>query len=159
MLLFKSSHFTIKIKEDGNLVKKKRVLLLLGGTLALFLSLAGTVYASNDSISFKFTVSPWQQNGKAAGGRYRQTTHPENPWKVKLNSSSEGSGTITRFWLEDASANNVSTSVDATQGLGPYYTNALTTASQKTVWLTGENNNYNGVTYSVAGVWDEETWN
>ncbi|WP_369347154.1 DUF2712 domain-containing protein [Amylolactobacillus amylophilus] len=31
--------------------------------------------------------------------------------------------------------------------------------AKKTVWLTGENNNYNGVTYSVAGVWDEETWN
>lgn len=126
--------------------------------LAGVISVPITSFASNDDIDFSFKIYSYHQNGKEADGRYRQTEDINNPWKVRLDNSGEGKGTITRFWLENSSAHNVSVSKDVKQGNGPYYTNPDTGANKRTVWLTAENNNFNGSSYTVSGIWDEETW-
>lgn len=114
--------------------------------------------ASNDSISFSFKIYSFWQNGKEKEGRYRQTDDINNPWKVRLDKSGEGAGTISEFWLENASASNVSSVRAVKQGNGAYYDNPFYGANKTTVWLTGQNNNYNGDMYNVSGIWDEETW-
>ncbi|GIN96133.1 hypothetical protein J6TS1_20030 [Siminovitchia terrae] len=126
--------------------------------IALGVSIPLNTLASNDNIGYSFKIYAYQQNGKEKNGRYRQTKSVDNPWKVKLNSSGEGKGTITRFWIENSSAKNVSMSRNVKQGAGAYYTNPYASANQRDVWLTGENNNYNGKSYTVSGIWDEETW-
>lgn len=83
--------------------------------------------------------------------------------------SGEGVGTKTRYWLELGVENgsnvgtNVSPPVDVIAGNGSvnsgrnYYVRAESTANRKNVRLTAENNNYSSNTYSVTGIWDEET--
>ncbi|MFS0646899.1 DUF2712 domain-containing protein [Siminovitchia sp. 179-K 8D1 HS] len=137
---------------------KKFIKLSLIAIIALGVSIPLSSLASNDDIGYKFTIYSYHKNGKEKIGRYRQTKSVDNPWKVRLDSSGEGKGTITRFWIENASARNVSMSRDVKQGVGAYYTNPYAQANQTDVWLTGENNNYNGKSYTVSGVWDEETW-
>lgn len=117
---------------------------------------ANTALASNDKWGFHYTIGPFQSNSRS-GARYRQTTNTNNKWKVNLQSSGEGGGTITRFWLENKAKKNVSPSMKVKQGGGAYYSPAYSDASKKNVYLTGENNNYNGTKYSVSGYWDEET--
>lgn len=116
-------------------------------------------YASNDNIAFEFKIGSWQSNGRVsdAKARLRETTNVDDQWKVGLKSSGEGTGTITRFWLEVYNKDNVSPAVNATQGSSVYYKKANSGASRAYVYLTGENNNFNGNTYYVSGIWDEET--
>lgn len=71
--------------------------------------------------------------------------------------SGEGKGTYTRFWLENYDEDNVSDFIKAKQGDAATYEKAYGTASKVTVYLTGENNNFNGDKYNVTGIWDEET--
>lgn len=140
-------------------MKFKNIVKLTGAALmAVGVILPMNTLAANDNIDFSFKIGILHANGKEKAGRYRQTTSTDNPWKVKLDSSGEGKGTVTRFWLENASAGNVSTTRNATQGKGAYYTDAYLSANKRDVWLTGENNNYNTTSYTVSGKWDEETW-
>lgn len=92
-----------------------------------------------------------------ANARYRQTKDPNNPWKVCLESSGEGKGSITTFWLEIKSGKNVSTGVNVKQGDPAKYSAAYNDANAVTVYLTGQNNNYSSAVYNVSGFWDEET--
>ena len=69
----------------------------------------------------------------------------------------EGDKTLTRYWLEGANGDNVSKSVDISIADGAVYTPAYSSASQRNVYLTAENNNRNGDEYTVSGYWDEET--
>ena len=61
-----------------------------------------SILASDDNIIIKdingyaFTIKTQKQNTHSQP-RYRQTTHANNPWKVNLKKSGEGSGTITNF--------------------------------------------------------------
>lgn len=103
-----------------------------------------------------FTIKAGQANSHS-GPRYRQTKNTNNKWKVKLEKSGEGKGTVTRFWLEKSSGKNVSTTVNVKQGHKPYYTPAYTDASKTYVRLTAENNADTSKTYRVSGYWDEET--
>lgn len=114
--------------------------------------------ASDDNIPYSFRIGTYYGNGRDENGRYRQTSDVNNPWKVKMMSSEEGSGTITNYWLEDSGTNNVSPTISVTQGKGFHYNNPHSSANKKTVYLTAQNNNYNGTAYNVSGYWDEEIW-
>lgn len=140
-------------------MRKKNLVAAIAVCGILSSILSGTVaMASNDNIWFYFRIGAFGENGRDPNGRYRQTTDTNNPWKVKMTSSEEGSGTITVFWLENSSAWNVSNNVEVTQGKGYYYNNPLSSANATTVYLTAENNNFDGSVYNVSGYWDEETW-
>ncbi|OJG97479.1 hypothetical protein RV18_GL000760 [Enterococcus termitis] len=145
------------MKEDNMKRKKVKLILILG----LLLSVSGVfssipASASNDDWGFGFTIQANQANSRSSA-RYRETTKTNNQWKVNMQKSGEGGGTITRYWLEVPNGTNVSTSKNVKQGGGAYYTNAYSDASKKNVHLTAENNNYNRATYRVSGYWDEET--
>ncbi|MDF0479540.1 DUF2712 domain-containing protein [Vagococcus sp. PNs007] len=140
------------------MLKKKTLFFALASVVTLSSSFYINALATDDNISFNFRVPSYQSNGHEATGQYRQTTHTDNQWKVKLLKSGEGKGTITKFWLENKNDTNVSKTVNAKQGSGPYYKDAYKSASQINVWLTAENNNFNGDSYNVSGNWDEETW-
>lgn len=115
-------------------------------------------YASDDNIDYAFTVKAYYGNSFSTESRYRQTTDPSNQWKVNLESSTEGTGTIMTFWLEKASDHtSVSLTKNVAQGSGDHYYWADTAASETDVYLGCENNNYTSQTYTVSGHWDEET--
>ena len=116
------------------------------------------VTASNDDIFFSFRIGTYHENGRDSHGRYRQTNDTNNPWKVKMTFTGEGSNTVTNYWLENAATTNVTPTVAVTQGKGFYYENAYSSANNTTAYITAENNNYNGMAYNVTGYWDEETW-
>lgn len=116
-----------------------------------------TVFASDDNISFKFRIGILQTNGQDPNGRFRQTTNPQNPWKVKLTSHSQGEGSYAIFWLEGADNSNVSPDRTVRLGKPAVYTTAYASANKRTVYLTGENLNYVAAAYTVGGLWDEET--
>ena len=129
-------------------------------TLALSMVAIGaisttTTFASDDNIDYSFSIKSYYDNSYSAE-RYRQTSNKDNKWKVDLQYSSEGNGTITTFWL-DKSGTRVSESHNVTQGTGAHYYSAYSTANQSNVRLGAENNNYSANTYTVSGKWDEET--
>lgn len=142
------------------MIKKKQMLAAIAVCGVMSSVLAGPLAeATNDNnITYKFRIGSYQTNGQDPNGRYRQTSDVNNPWKVKMTSSGEGSGTVTNYWLENSNDDNVSPSVSVTQGKGFYYNNPHSSANKKTVYLTAENNNYSGSAYNVGGYWDEETW-
>lgn len=111
---------------------------------------------TNDNIWFNFRVGANQGNGYTSH-QYRQTTNIHNQWKVNLEHSDEGSGTVSTFWLELDDGTNVTDAHDVKQGSGNHYYDARSSASEKYVHLTAENNNVSGNTYYVNGYWDEET--
>lgn len=138
-------------------MKKNKTTVKLVSAAVLSLSLlatAGSTFASNDNHGFSFTIKPEHANNYS-GERYRQTTDTNNKWKVNLQTSGEGKGTITTFWL-DKSGTRVSNIVDAVQGNGAYYREAFSSASQSYVRLGAENNNFSTSGYTATGVWDEE---
>ncbi len=140
-------------------MKKKSLLVAMVTCGILSSVLSGfLVMASNDDIFFTFRIGSYQENGRDSHGRYRQTNDVNNPWKVKMTYTGEGSNTITNYWMENSATTNVTPTVSVTQGKGYYYENAYSSANGTTVYLTAENNNFNGSAYNVSGYWDEETW-
>lgn len=87
---------------------------------------------------------------------YRDTTKASTPFRVRLDSSTEGAKTVTSFWLEDEKETNLCTVLNVTQGEGYYSQNTYQEACKKKVYLTAENNNYNSTTYKISGKWKEE---
>lgn len=138
--------------------KKLKNLGIVGiAAITLFSTSYLNTLAGDENISFKFNIKSWGGNGQESDGRYRNTPNAECTWKVKLVTSGEGAGKDTTFWLELYDGTNVSGDITATQGGKAIYKEAYSSASKATVYLTGENNNLNGDTYSVSGYWDEET--
>ena len=127
----------------------------LAGVLGIsLLGLGNMAFASNDNISYNFSIQPGHANSYSST-EYRQTTNSQNQWKVNLAFSSEGAGTVTTFWLDKAGT-RVSDVKSVTQGSGANYTDAFSTASQSNVRLGAENNNYSTSGYTASGYWDEE---
>ena len=91
---------------------------------------------------------------------YRDTNSIADPFRVKLDKSDEpknnGKNTITRFWLENKSRDNISKTMDVTLNEGYYRQNPYKEANKKRVYLTAENNNYNANVYTIEGQWKEE---
>lgn len=113
--------------------------------------------SENNNIYFQFWVKSFWGNGRVTEGRYRSTTDTNDAWKVQLKSSGEGEGTITNFWLENYDEENVTRDISAVAGEDAKYDKVKSGATERNLYLTGENNNYNGNSYSVWGYWDEET--
>ncbi|MFC6202260.1 DUF2712 domain-containing protein [Lactiplantibacillus nangangensis] len=137
-------------------LKTKTVSVCLLSILTFGVIGANTAYASNDNWGFRFGIQSNQANSRS-GRRYRETTNVNNKWKVNMQRSGEGARTVTTYWLENAKGTNVSPSLHVKQGSGSYYSTAYSDASKKYVYLTAQNNNYNGSHYTVSGYWDEET--
>jgi hypothetical protein len=142
---------------------KKTKLIALGTVAALALGVSSLqVAADNKNMNYSFDIKSYQRND-TTGTQYRQTTTERNTWKVRMYKSSEGTGTFTRYWLENEDYGNVSPSVNVKAGNGKaysgrdYYIRADRDASSTNVRLAGENNNYSSNQYSAYGYWDEET--
>lgn len=138
---------------------KKLTKVVLVATLVLSCISPVNVFAGDADHDFSFKIGAYYKNGRIDDNkaRYRKTTNPKNMWKVNLLYSGEGNGTVTMFWLENYNKDNVSIDIRAVQGEGVKYEVAEPTASKTTVYLAGENNNFNSDTYYVSGYWDEET--
>ena len=118
-----------------------------------------TAYAAgDDDYDFSFFIGALKANGHDSTSRYRGCNNPKNQWKVKLSNSGEGKGTKTNFWLENYNEDNVSVTVAVKEGnKNATYKPSKRSGCKIGVYLTGENNNYNGTSYDVSGIWDEET--
>ncbi|MFE0504410.1 DUF2712 domain-containing protein [Peribacillus butanolivorans] len=143
-------------------MKKVRVL-ALGTILACSIGLGTlSVEAGNDNSGYSFTIKKEQANS-FTGTEYRQTTTQRNTWKVRMYKSTEGTNTLTTYWLEKSDGTNVSPAVDVKAGSGGvnsgrnYYIKGNSGANAANVRLTAENNNLSSSSYSVNGYWDEET--
>lgn len=115
-----------------------------------------SISAYDDNIAFTLGIKEYQANSRTSG-RYRETTNPNNKWKVQMTKTYEGPNASTTYWLERYDGGNVSKAITINVNSGVMYTPAWSSASQATVYLTAENNNYNNITYTVQGYWDEET--
>lgn len=147
----------IKLEELKMRLAKKLTKVALVAMLAFTCISAVNVFAGDENYEYKFQIGSYWGTGRVEKGRPRTTTNPKNMWKVNLKSSGEGTGSLTDFWIEKQNGDQVSDTVRAKQGAGSYYKAAYSSANQTTVYLAGENNNYNGITYYVSGFWDEET--
>ena len=136
---------------------RKKFLTKVGILLAVMCIFSSiTAVASDDNYYYNFTIKIHQKNS-TTGYRYRSTKYVENPWKVKIEYTTEGVGSITTFWLEGSYGKNVSPDVYATTGR-TYYSNPYKSANQSNVCLAAENNTYENYYYYCTGNWDEETW-
>lgn len=71
-----------------------------------------------------------------------------------LDSSDETGGTTkTRFWIEGSDGTNLSETMDILEDAGWSYKNPYSSANERTVYLTAENNNYNSESYTAIGRW------
>ncbi|ARM71674.1 hypothetical protein LMxysn_0039 [Listeria monocytogenes] len=117
--------------------------------------------AADNNIGFDFKLKPNCANS-GSSSRYRETSSVNNPWKVRLDSSTEGKGTIASFWLgtydKNGKAITGSAIMNVKQGAKTRYCGAYKVANKNTTYLAAENNNYTSKTYYVDGIWDEETW-
>lgn len=136
-------------------VKKGRVIWIIVLILIFSTLMIPNAYAEDNSISYRFKIYSYNKNGQESKGRYRQTLRPENPWKVQLQKSTSS---VSLFWLEGNDGKNVSPDAIGRTGGKAVYTSAYTSASQRTVYLTGQNNVWESAEYYVEGIWDEETW-
>lgn len=137
---------------------KRTAKICLALTLATLCFINTNVSAKDEDYSFYFKIGSYHANGRVDVGRYRQTTDKKNMWKVGMKFSGEGNGTTTNFWLEKKNEDNVSEDCQVRQSMTKqYYKAAYDSASKVTVYLTGENNNFDSNTYYVSGYWDEET--
>ncbi len=109
--------------------------------------------ASTKTYSYKISVPAHLQNGREDTGRYRGDVSGSNKWGVKVEKSSEGSGTATDFWLEVASGKNVSHYVRAYEDGNWYKKDAFESARNQKVFLTAEDNYDVGYGYIVSGRW------
>ena len=78
------------------------------------------------------------------------------PWYISLESSGEGKGTKTIFWLEKTDGTHVSPDATVKQGTSQTPA-AYGFANQQHVMLTAENNTYNENVYLVSGHWQAAT--
>ncbi len=125
--------------------------------IVAILALAATtcsLAAESGSKGYSFRIQAHQNNTSVATPLYRDvaTNNSGVPWYVLMTSSQEGTGTITRYWLEKSDGTNVSPDCDAKQGTA-YHPAAYDYANKKYVYLTAENNTDNSDMYTVSGYW------
>ena len=125
------------------------VLMFIVGELQAYALSADAGYAYSGVIEGKRVSTRF-------ASKMRSTTKKSDPFYVRLNSSGEGKGTVTRFWLENKNGDNLCDTVEVTQGKGWYAKNTYQSGCNVVVYLTAENNNYNTDVYEVKGRWKEE---
>lgn len=140
--------------------KNVRIVIALMISLLVFVPTFHSKAADNN-IGFDFKLKPNCANS-GSSSRYRETSSVNNPWKVRVNNSTEGKDTVASFWLgsynNDKKAVRGSAIMNITQGAKTRYCGAYKVANKNTTYLAAENNNYTSKTYYVDGIWDEETW-
>lgn len=135
--------------------KKSRFLLSFGILLTMCLAFVGTVFAAESGSSYySFRIQANQANSTTDYYLYRNVgvTDYKKPWYINMTYSGEGTGTYTTYWLELSDGTNVSPDKEAKVGV-EYKPAAYGTANSKNVYLSAENNNYNGNMYNVSGYW------
>lgn len=150
-------YLNLQLEENKMKLTKKLAKVVFVLVVAVTCVSSVNVFASDKDYDFEFQIGRWGANACELECRERTTKNPNNAWKVRLDESGEGDGTISRFWLEINSGKNVSDAVNAKQGAAALYKEAKDSASGVWVYLTGENNNFNSNTYLISGIWDEET--
>lgn len=138
---------------------KKKIASICLCTLATTSMFAFNAFAAEDNnVAYKFRIQGSVDNAQESDGRFRSTTDNSNAWKVELEKSGEGEGTITCFWIEKSNGTNASSSIQIKQGNAARYFTANDKGDNTTVYLTAENNNFTSTKqYEVSGYWDEET--
>lgn len=117
-----------------------------------------TALAGDDNIEYSFTMKA-NLKKNYTGNRYRETTRTNNPWKVNMTGSTEGNNTQAYYFLASNGVLRIqySDQILIKVGSGSSYNKAYEEASKQGVSLGCKNNNDVDKSYTVAGVWDEET--
>lgn len=109
--------------------------------------------ATNNYDEFSFNIKGYSNSRD--NGRLRDDEDNSTPWSVFVSSSTECSTCKTRFWLEDYSGTNISSSTEVApnqrHSQKPY-----NKASKKYNYLTAEDNDASPSNFTVKGNWDEE---
>lgn len=146
------------MKEIVKRKYKQLTALLLSVILLTAVSATTVAYAYFDNDrSYTFKIASNQRVTKYGTKEFRNTKDNNNAWKVKLNVSGEGDGKITQFRLGLADGTAASSWANATQGAKAKYSKSNDAGKHVYVYLNGRNNNKNATTYTITGVWDEET--
>ena len=138
---------------------KKRAIagLLLGLMLVTVLS---TGAAANAAYEHAFTIEPggaesWNMKGPA----YRGTGETANPWKVRLEITTEGGDLTTRFLLRRYSDGvQVSDSIDVKHATGYQTRIPYASANNQMVILVARDNTSINSSYWIAGQWAPTNW-
>lgn len=137
-------------------MKYKLSLLTIFTIICACVSVAYASYSYEDSYSFNIDIKA-NRFWNYTANRYRESSRPENRWKVNLQNSTEGSGTVLNFKLSASNhSTNLSNTYSVAQGTGNHYYAAYSNAGGRDVCLAGQNNNNVSKTYKASGVWDEE---
>ncbi len=137
--------------------KLKKKLTACGLCMFGLTSLVATnAFAANyDNYDFSFRIQGSVDNAQDPTDHYRNTTDNSNAWKIILDSSGEGNGTVTDFQIELEDSTNASSQHHVKQGNGAYFFPANDYGDNNWVYLTGENNNFSSTKqYDVSGTWN-----
>lgn len=134
------------------------------GILAVLMILASVVisasaYGNDNNYGYSFNTKGNQGWSYSNDIRYRGATTTKTPWKVNFTYSSEGTGTIMKYFLASSGwfPSKLSNFKNVTQGSGNKYFQAYDDACKADVQLAARNNNNTSYTYTISGYWDEET--
>lgn len=137
-------------------MKHKLSFLAIFAIICTCVSVAYASYSYEDSYGFTMTIKQ-NRAWNYTSNRYRESQRPENRWKVNLQHSTEGAGTVVNFKLSSSDhKTNLSNTYAVAQGTGPHYYYAYASAGGRDVCLAGQNNNNVNKEYVAMGVWDEE---
>lgn len=137
---------------------KSRAISLIAVVAVVFTVLmvsASSVFATQ-AHDFSFRVQPRQQNAQEPHGRWRGNVAPSDRWWVKLIKSGEGKGAATDFWIESANGVHLSHYMRVRCGKGWYGKEAFSSASNRRVYLTAEDNEYKSTGYNISGRWQTQ---
>ncbi len=142
-------------------MKAKYLKVVVAMLVCGFVLFTGSVGAKDNPTSYSFTVKPfWKEQGRDNHGKFRESKNLNNPWKVSLTSTTEGSGNgnnyQTNFCLTDYNHERVSNYLKVIQGKGYFTKEAYAEMVEKVVYIAAEDNGFNFSSYSVKGAWDEE---
>lgn len=132
---------------------------LLGIFLFLGLIPISTICAKASPVKYyHYRIQAHQQNTSTDYTVFRDVPKDklDVPWYISLESSGEGKGTKTIFWLEKTDGTNVSPDATVKQGTSQTPA-AYGFANQQHVMLTAENNTYSENVYLVSGHWQAAT--
>ncbi len=110
--------------------------------------------ANKDEIGFTFHVNGYN-NSRVKEGRFRDDHDNSTMWSVEVYSSTECNTCKTKFWLEDYSGDNISSTTSVAPGQR-HSQKPYNKASRKDNFLTAEDNDVTPSNFTVKGNWDEE---
>lgn len=135
----------------------KIIAIILALCCVMSVFLAVPAFAAEDNFPYSFELKSSMGSSYSSDGYNRETSYPDNPWKVNMTYSSEGQGTAAYYWIATSIVHTqCSNRYLVTQGSGDNYFRAYDDIQNKTVKLGVKNNNNVSQSYEVAGYWDEE---